>query len=122
MSFKFIACQGRMFVDIIGSVCSVTASYKMTMYKFIRFTPDIQKFNAHDYPELLSKHNNSLKKSIPRDSLITEATFGDRDGGIIIFKGGIDQEIFADDPVVTAGFLILDPKELWIAKGSFCEK
>ena len=54
--------------------------------------------------------------------MVTEGSFGDHDGGILVMKGEVQRDIFEGDPGVQEGLLELEIKKLYIAKGSFCEK
>ena len=54
--------------------------------------------------------------------MIEEGTFGLQEGGILVMKGDLRKELIEQDPAVQTGFLDLEIKKLYIAKGSFCEK
>ncbi len=105
-----------------GGICPVGENYQMVNYTFIRFTPIVDKTTASDFPELIRKHDDFLKKFAASGNVVTEATFGNYDGGILIVKSDMTPEAFSNDPGVQQGLLILDIKKLYIAKGSFCEK
>jgi uncharacterized protein YciI len=106
----------------IGSVCAVKAPYNMVHYTFLRFDAIVSKFNASDYPQILKKHDEFIKKVTSQKNVVTEAIFGDRDGGILIINGDATAEDFAADPAVQEGLVDLQVKKLYIAKGSFCEQ
>lgn len=110
------------YLPRLGGVCLVGEKYEMTNYTFVRFTPIVDKNTTSNYPELLKKHDRYITENIARDSVVTEAVFGERDGGILILKGEIQHEILHRDPSVQEGLLTVDIKKLFIAKGSFCEK
>jgi uncharacterized protein YciI len=105
-----------------GGICPVGENYEMTNYTFIRFIPVVSKFNASNFPEILKKHDDYLKQLSKNSDVVTEAAFGENEGGILIMKGEATQETFESDPGVAEGLLQLDIKKLFIAKGSFCEK
>ncbi len=106
----------------VGGVCAVGEKYEMVTYSFIRFIPNIAKFNVQDAPELFGKHDRYVKDMMKDGNTIAEGSFGDSEGGIWIVKGELDKETIEKDPAVREGFIELDIKKLYIAKGSFCEK
>jgi len=105
-----------------GSACAVGEPYEMVTYQFIRYVPNIAKFNIQDAPELFKKHDDYLKQIIKTGNVVTEATFGDSEGGILVVKGDFQKEVIETDPAVREGLLEIEIKKLWIAKGGFCEK
>ncbi|NOS55547.1 MAG: hypothetical protein HOP37_04740 [Cyclobacteriaceae bacterium] len=105
-----------------GSVCAVKEPYEMTMYSFVRFLPNIAKFNVQMAPETFGKHDDYLKEIKKTGNVIEEGTFGDSEGGILIMKGKVQPEVIENDPAVREGLLEIWVKELYVAKGSFCEK
>ena len=105
-----------------GSVCAVTEPYEMTMYNFIRYTSNLAKFTIGDAPLTFKKHDEYLKTIEKTGNVIAQGIFGDREGGILIMKGDLQKDVIEFDPAVQEGLLELDFKQLYIAKGSFCEK
>lgn len=106
----------------IGSACAVGENYEMITYQFIRFTAQVTKSTARDYPEILRRHEDYIKEKFSKTgNVITEGIFGN-DGGILILKADVQKEIFEVDPGVQEGLLRVDIKKLFVAKGSFCEK
>ena len=105
----------------IGSVCLAEAPYEMATYQFVHFKSNITKSTITNYPYLFYSHDDYLKKLEKTGNVVTEAIFGDFDGGILILAGDLEREVIESDPAVQAGVLALDFKVLWIAKGSFCE-
>ncbi|HTE31159.1 MAG TPA: YciI family protein [Chryseolinea sp.] len=105
----------------IGSVCVVSEPYEMVMYQFIRFKPDISKATLNQ-DDSFQKHDVYLQELEKAGNVVTEGIFGEHDGGILILRGELEKEIVEGDPAVQEGLLELDLKQLWIAKGSFCEK
>lgn len=107
----------------IGGVCPVGENYEMTNYHFVRFTAQVTKVTTGNYPDILRRHDVYIKEKFSKTgNVITEGIFGDHDGGILILKGDLQQEIIEADPGVQETLLQFDIKKLWIAKGSFCEK
>jgi uncharacterized protein YciI len=106
----------------VGGICKANEPYQMVMYSFVRFIPNIAKFNVQDAPELFGKHDRYLNELMKDGNTIAEGTFGDTEGGIWIVKGDFNKEAVEKDPAVREGLLELDFKQLYIAKGAFCEK
>jgi uncharacterized protein YciI len=106
----------------MGEVCSVKEPYEMVTYNFVRFVPNIMKYNITDLPTIFKKHYDYMKLLSNTGNVIAESIFGDSDGGILVMKGELQKEVIENDPAVKEGLLEADIKTLWIAKGSFCEK
>jgi uncharacterized protein YciI len=105
-----------------GGVCPVGENYEMTNYHFIRFTAQVTKSTAVNYPDIIRRHDEYIREKFSKTgNVITEGVFGN-DGGILILKGDLQKEIFESDPGVQEGLLQADIKKIFIAKGSFCEK
>ena len=105
-----------------GSACFAKEPIQMTMYSFVRFVPNIAKFNVQDAPELFGKHDEYLKEIKKNGNIIAEGTFGDNEGGMLISKVEADLTLLENDPAVREGLLEINRKKLYIAKGAFCEK
>jgi uncharacterized protein YciI len=105
-----------------GSVCAVKEPYEMVMYSFVQYIPNIAKFNVQEAPEIFGKHDDYLKEIKKTGNVIAEGTFGENEGGILIMKGKVQPAVFESDPAVREGLLELSFKELYIAKGAFCER
>jgi uncharacterized protein YciI len=106
----------------VGSACAVGERYEMVTYQFIRYIPNIAKFNIQDAPQIFKKHDDYLKGIIKTGNAVAEGIFGDSEGGILIVKGDLQNEVIETDPAVREGLLEFQIKKLWIAKGGFCEK
>lgn len=106
----------------LGKDTSLKEPYEMTSYQFIRYTPNIAKFNIQEVPELFVKHDDYLKEIKHTGNAIAEGIFGDTEGGILIMKGELDAAVIEADPAVKEGLLQFEIKKLWIAKGAFGEK
>ncbi len=111
-----------LFTPRIGSACAVGEKYEMIQYSFVRFTATVSKFSASTYPQILHRHDEYIKQLNVTGNVIAEGTFGDHDGGILIMKGSVTKELFENDPGVQEALLDLSIKNLWVAKGSFCER
>ena len=103
----------------VGSVCSVSEPYEMVTYEFIRFTTIIAGSSNTD---ILTKHDDYLKQLVSVGNVITEGVFGDHNGGILVMTGEIKHDALEADPAIQAGLIGFQFKQLWIAKGAFCEK
>jgi uncharacterized protein YciI len=106
----------------LGSVCAVGEPYEMVTYQFIRYIPNITKYNINQLPQIFKKHHDYLTALRGSAKVVTDAIFGDTDGGILVVDGELTQDIIEKDPAVTEGLLEADVKKLWIAQGAFCEK
>lgn len=106
----------------VGGACAVSEQYEMVTYHFVRYIPNIAKFNIQDAPRTFKKHDDYLKEIIKTGNVVTEASFGDEEGGILIMKGDLDKAVIESDPAVREGLLQLEFQKLWIAKGGLCEK
>jgi uncharacterized protein YciI len=104
-----------------GSVCAVKEPYEMTMYSFVRYIPNIAKFNVQEAPEIFGKHDDYLKGIKKTGNVIAEGTFGENEGGILIMMGDLQPAVIEQDPAVREGLLELVSKKLYVAKGAFCE-
>jgi uncharacterized protein YciI len=105
-----------------GSVCPVKEPYEMVTYTFVRFRSNIHKETVADYPLLLKKHEDYMKQLVTGGNVITEGSFGDQEGNILVLRGDVQPEVMENDPAIRGGTMLVDLKKLWIAKGSFCEK
>ena len=92
----------------VGGACAVTEPYEMTSYHFIRYTTNIAKFNVQDAPRIFKKHDDYLKEIIKTGNVITEASFGDDEGGILVMKGDLDKAVIETDPAVREGLLQIE--------------
>jgi uncharacterized protein YciI len=111
-----------LYTPSTGSVCAVKEPYEMTMYSFVRYIPNIAKFNVQVAPETFGRHADYLKEIKKTGNVIAEGTFGESEGGILIMKGKVQSEVIENDPAVREGLLEIGLKDLYVAKGSFCEK
>lgn len=106
----------------IGSICPVKGDVDMVSYTFVRFDAIVDKFTAGSYPNIIRQHELYMKEVTNPDNVVTEAIFGPNDGGILILKGDLAADAFAQDPGVQQGLLDVRIRKLYIAKSSFCEK
>jgi uncharacterized protein YciI len=106
----------------LGKDMPLKEPYEMVSYQFIRYTPNIAKFNIQEVPELFVKHDDYLKEIKRTGNAIMEGIFGDTEGGVLVMKGDLDSAVIERDPVVQQCLLQFEIKKLWIAKGAFGER
>jgi uncharacterized protein YciI len=107
----------------IGGVCSASEPFEMVTYQFVHYIPNVMKFNVQTADDTLRKHLEFVKQlAATSGNVVTEATFGGMDGGILVMKGTLQKEVILSDPAVAEGLMDPEFKQLWIAKGAFCEK
>jgi len=109
------------FKPTIGKICKVKEPYEMVSYIFLRFDAIVSKFTASTYPEIMKKHQEHIDLMARGGNVIVAGDFGVNEGGILIIKGELQQEVIEMDPGVQEMLLEVVQKKLWIAKGSFCE-
>lgn len=105
-----------------GGVCPVGENYTMTNYTLVRFDAIVSKTTAHNFTDIIRQHDDHLKQIAQSGNVVTEAIFGERDGGIIIMKGEVQPELFDSDPAVQQGLIQFQIKKFYTAKGAFCEQ
>jgi uncharacterized protein YciI len=110
------------YAPIIGGVCAVGEPYEMVTYQFIHFKPNVMKFNVQDGEQTVKGHNGFVRALAKAGNVVAHASFGGLDGGILVIKGELQQEVILQDPSVEAGLYEPEFKKLWIARGAFCEK
>lgn len=110
------------YEPLIGGVCVAKPPYEMTMYTFVHFKPKVYKFNLEGAGGTVMKHEKFVKQLSSAGNVIAYGSFGGEDGGVLIMKGDVQQEVILQDPAVTAALFEPEFKKLYIAKGAFCEK
>ncbi len=105
-----------------GGICPVGEKYTMTNYSFVRFDAIVSKSTAQSAPDLMRLHDDFVESIVKKENVITEATFGNNDGGILILRGEIDREVIESDPAVQQGLIQFQIKNFYTAKGTFCEE
>jgi uncharacterized protein YciI len=104
-----------------GSVCVVGEPYEMVTYHFVRYGLNLTKFNIQQAPNTLQKHLQYMNMLKQTGNVIAEATFGEAEGSMLIMKGDLDLRVVEASPAVQEQLFTVEIKQLWIAKGSFCE-
>jgi hypothetical protein len=110
------------YLPTTGALCKTSASEEFVTYSLVRFDAIISKFTASTYPEIIRKHDEYVRRLEQTGNVVTVAVFGALDGGMVVMKGQVDDEVFEMDPGVQEGLLEITIRSLRIAKGSFCEK
>lgn len=110
------------FILVKGKICNPFEPIEMVSYHFIRFTDQNEIANF----KTSSSSNTAADLSLigrlhSRGSLLLACSFANSSGGVIIYRGEDKSAWLNDDPLVSSGTLSIDTKQLWIAKGSFCE-
>jgi len=105
----------------IGSVCPVTGKVRMTKYKLFSYRASSFD-NLEQNRRLFEAHEQFLKKSVVADSIVAEGSLGDGIGELLIVRNGANTKKLLRDAAVRNKSLILEVRELWIARGSFGEK
>ncbi len=112
------------FTTTEGGSCVVGAPYEMVMYPFVRYAPSNEianyKSNANAEKEVSTKELISKLKE--EGNLIMAGHFANNDGGVLVLKDSSSIETINSSSVANTGSISFQFKELWIAKGSFCEE
>jgi uncharacterized protein YciI len=121
IDFNYWSIEILPCIPEIGGVCRSLATAEIITYSLVRFDAVVSKFNASTYPEIIQKHDEYVKQLNKTGNVIIAAMFGPSEGGILVMKGVVDEEVFEMDPGVQEGLMEITIKKLHIAKGSFCE-
>lgn len=112
------------FTTTVGGSCTVQAPYEMVTYQFVRYIPSnqIANYKANANEENVNVVNDLISQLKTTEQLLMAGHFSNNEGGILVLKDttGVDQ--VKASAMTNSGFYELVYKELWIAKGSFCEK
>lgn len=109
------------YIPRVGSICPAAEPYEMVKYTLVRFNAIVDKFTASSYPNLIRQHDDFVKTVSKTSQVVTEAIFGDNEGGILVVMGDLPLDAFSTDPGVQQGLLDVEFKKLYIARTSFCE-
>ena len=104
-----------------GSLCKVEGKAEMVTYPFVRFISQVTKFNVKDASLTQHKYDDFVKELVATGNVLAEGQFPEPGGGILILKGDLQQEVIEQSPGVAASLFEFEMKNLWVAKGSFCE-
>ncbi len=112
------------FTTTVGGSCMVGADYEMGMYQFVRYTASNEianyKSNANEAKQIST---TQLIASLEETgNLIMAGYFASDEGGVMVLKDDSSVEMIKLSEVANSGAISFEFKELWIAKGSFCEE
>ncbi len=110
------------YFPVYGGVCAVTEPYEMVTYTFARYSPIMSKTTASSYGDIMKRHAAYLMDLRGTGNVVTEANFGVSEGGIIVLRGDVQEEVLQLTPGVLEGLMTAEIRPLYIARGSFCEK
>lgn len=112
------------FTTTEGGSCVVGTEYEMVKYPFVRYAPSNEianyKSGANSEKEVTTKELISKLKT--DGSLIMAGHFASNEGGILVLKDKSSIDTIKSSNVANSGSTSFEYKELWIAKGSFCEE
>lgn len=103
-----------------GGICAVGADYEMVTYNFVRFDYHLNKETIRESETLKYEHNEFLKSITEKLGIIEHGAIGSQ-GEILVYRGDENKELILTDPAVTQGLMRVIQKQLYIARGSFCE-
>ncbi len=111
------------FTTTEGGSCVVAAEYEMVSYAFVRYSPsnEIANYKSGVNAEKQATKNMLISKLKESGDLIMAGHFASNEGGILVLKDKSSIDTIKLSDVVSSGTLSFEYKELWIAKGSFCE-
>lgn len=112
------------FTTTVGGSCVVGAAYEMGMYSFVRYAP------SNEIANYKSKMNEAKEVSMKEliaslnetGDLIMAGYFASNEGGVLVLKSDSGIEKIKSSTAANTGTITFEFKELWIAKGSFCEE
>ncbi|MCF6361139.1 MAG: YciI family protein [Cyclobacteriaceae bacterium] len=112
------------FTTTVGGSCVVGAVYEMGMYSFVRYAPSNEianyKSNVNEAKEVSMKQ--LIASLNEKGDLIMAGYFGSNEGGVLVLKDDSSLEKIKSSAAANTGAITFEFKELWIAKGSFCEE
>ena len=111
------------FTTTEGGSCIVEAPYDMVKYPFVRYMPsnEIANYKANVGDENTSSFKDLISELKQKGILIMAGHFAGSDGGILVLKDNLSISVIKSSTAFSSGFKTFEFKELWIAKGSFCE-
>ncbi|HMP98281.1 MAG TPA: YciI family protein [Cyclobacteriaceae bacterium] len=109
------------FKPYVGGVCAAKEDAEMVQYHFIRFSPNLTKFNIQQESDLMNTHTDFVKSLNKTGNVLVAGDLGERAGSILVMRGDLQKEVIEADPGIRGTILDVEFKQLYIAKGSFCE-
>ena len=111
------------FTTTIGGSCKLEPPYEMVSYQFVRYSPtnEIANYKSNSSADNEALFNDLDHKLKQNNQLLMAGHFASNEGGILIVRDSAGINMIKSSSIVSIGSLTFDYKELWIAKGSFCE-
>lgn len=109
------------YVPRVGGACVASEDAEMVQYEFIRYISTITKFNVQKAGESFKKHDDFIREIVKTGNVVAEGIFPNRDDGILVMKGDVDQKLIESDPSMPDAIFTIEFKKIWVMKGSFCE-
>lgn len=112
------------FTTTEGGSCVVGTEYEMVMYPFVRYAPsnEIANYKSGVNSEKEVTTRELISELNEAGDLIMAGHFASNEGGVLVLKNKISIDMIKSSSVANSGTIIFEFKELWIAKGSFCEE
>lgn len=112
------------FTTTEGGSCVVGAEYEMVTYPFVRYTASNEianyKSGANSEKQITTKELIAGLKE--EGNLIMAGYFANNEGGVLVLKDKPGIETIKNSNLANSGTISFEYKDLWIAKGSFCEE
>ncbi len=106
------------YKPIEGGLCPVGEEAKMVTYQFARFFP-FSGSQVMNSPAISDQELTKLKNEL---DLVTYASFGEREGGMLIYNREEKSDLISNLSSVNGFKYRAEEKKLYIAEGSFCEQ
>jgi uncharacterized protein YciI len=111
------------FTTTEGGSCVVGADYEMVGYQFVRYRPNNEIANYKSNPNFEKQLSTDelVSKLKEEGNLIMAGHFASNEGGVLVMANKSGIETITNSTLANSGTISIEYKELWIAKGSFCE-
>ena len=112
------------FTTTVGGSCTVGEDYEMVSYQFVRYTPlnQIANYKANASSDNMVALNELVASLKNEGKLLMAGHFANNEGGVLVLSDKEAIENIKSSAMHSTGYFEFDFKELWIAKGSFCEE
>lgn len=112
------------FTTTVGGSCTVGEDYEMVTYQFVRYTltNQIANYKSNANSENIAALSELIQQLKGSNELLMAGLFGNNEGGVLVVKDKEGIEQVKSSAMHSTGYFDFDFKELWIAKGSFCEE
>lgn len=106
-----------------GGICTPSEPYEMVTYNLVRFEQhnEIANYKVSSVKETKMTTLSTIQELKAQDKLLLVCDFGQGKGGVFLYQGQDQSDIIQKDEAVVNGEVDVSFKQLWIAKGSFCE-